>query len=105
MKAYWNNTSRPIEYKTWVIDSREVTQNNLKFLKGYDISGRLVMDHETFTAANGSNYRYGSVGQAEFETTCKEQESVLQLLYGKKLILKFVEVVLPNSMSVCTLER
>ncbi len=62
------------------------------------------MDYEAFEAY-GTTHQYSKGGTAEFETTCKEQESVLQLLYGKKLILKFVEVVLPNSMSVCTLER
>lgn len=98
MRAYWNNTNTPIQYKTWIINSREVTENNLKFLKGYEVTARLVMDYETFDAY-GTTQRYAKGGTAEFLTTCKEQESVLQLLYGNKLMLKTVDVVLPNTVT------
>ena len=92
-----NDTTRPIEYKTWVVDIREVSENNLKFLKGCGITARAILDSQILTASNGQQYRYGSGGKAEFETTNKEQESMLQLLYGDKLMLLMVDVVLPNT--------
>ena len=80
-----------------------VTQNNLTFLKAYNITVRALFDSEWFTAPTGHRYSYGKQGQVEFETTTPEQEGALLMLYGDKLLLKMVEVVLPNSMGVCEL--
>lgn len=100
--SYWNATGKPITYKTWTIDIESVTQNNLTFLKGYDITARACLDNEWFSNSKGQKFYYGNRGHAEFQTTCSEQESVLQLLYGDKLILKSVETVLPNTISYST---
>lgn len=100
-----NQTSRPVEYKTWVISIKEVTENHLKFLKGYDITARAVIDEHLITASNGRQYRYGGNGKAEFETTNKDQEAMLRLLYGNKIMLLMVDVVLPNSYQQCVLEH
>lgn len=99
MRAYWNNTGKPITYKTWALDIEHITQNNLKFLKAYDVTARICYDQESFSTVSGQRYYYGNKGHAEFLTTCSDQESMLQLLYGDKLILVSVETVLPNSIS------
>jgi hypothetical protein len=100
-----NDTTKPIEYKTWTIGIKEVTENHLKFLKGYNITARAVVDSQVLTASNGRQYRYGASGTAEFETTNKDQEAMLRLLYGDKLMLLMVDVVLPNTYSTCVLDR
>lgn len=98
-----NTTNKPVEYKTWVIGMDSVTQNNITFLKAYNITVRAMFDQGWFTSHTGHNFSYGKQGQVEFETTTVEQEGALKLLYGDKLLLKMVEVVCPNSMGICEL--
>jgi hypothetical protein len=99
-----NNTGRPIRYRTWMTRASLVTSNHFVVLKSHNIPARYLLDSDILRASNGSHYRYSnSDPRAEFETTCDEQDVVLQLLYGKDLILLMEEVVLPNTYSVCTL--
>lgn len=97
-RAYMNNTDESIVYKVWTVDTLSVTYNNVTFLKSKNITARLVQDSEALDW-QGKSYRYsGLTGRVEFETTSEEQESVLKLLYGKKLMLLMVNVVTPHSI-------
>lgn len=93
-----NGTNRPLLFKTWVTDPANVTPNHFVVLKSHNIDARCHPRYETITAANGRPFKYLSSNSAEFITTCEEQESVLHLLYGKKLTLLRSEYVLPNMM-------
>ena len=99
-RAYMNNTGENVIYKVWAVPLNAVKSNHFPMLKSHNIPARCVMDHESFTAVNGGNYRYGVDGQAEFDTSNSEQEVVLKLLYGSTLILKISTVVV--SHSTCT---
>jgi hypothetical protein len=98
MKSYWNNTSEPIIYKEWVTLADNIKANHFVLMKSKNIVPRLVFDAERFTSSNGGTYSFANNAQAEFETTCEEQELVLKLLYGSDLILKRVNVVTPYSV-------
>ena len=99
-----NNTSKPVRYRTWMTRAALVTENHFVVLKSHNIPARYLINSDVLTAPNGAHYRYASSDpRAEFETTCDEQDIVLQLLYGKDLILVMEEMVLPNTYSVCTL--
>lgn len=100
-----NSTTKPIRFRTWHTRAELVTQNHFVVLKSHNIKARCILDAETLTAANGRQYQYGGQSAAEFETTCEEQDVVLQLLYGNNLKLLEEELVLPNTYSVCTLEK
>lgn len=93
-----NGTNKPIQFKVWTTDPDNVKSNHFVVLKSHNIDARCYPNFEVITAASGDQYRYLSSKRAEFVTTCKEQESVLHLLYGKGLILRSTEVVLPNMM-------
>lgn len=98
-RAYWNPTNKPITYKVWTISADRITQNNFKLLHSKGIEARLVQNDPRIFDVQGHTYRYsGTIGRAEIETTCEEQESVLKLLYGTDLVLLTVNVVAPNSM-------
>ena len=45
----------------------------------------------------GQTYYYGAGSRAEFKTTCEKQELMLQLMYGKDLMLLRVDAVPPHS--------
>ena len=99
VRAYWNNTNKPITYKVWTISADRITNNNFKVLKSNNIEARLVQNDPRIFDVQGHTYRYAAtIGRAEIETTCEEQESVLKLLYGTDLVLLTVNVVAPNSM-------
>lgn len=93
-----NHTDEAVTYKVWSVPLDTVKQNHFPLLKSHNILARCVMDHETFVAANGGNYRYGLDGRAEFDTTNDEQEVVLKLLYGSELLLMVVTVSTPHSV-------
>lgn len=98
-RAYMNNTDESIVYKVWTIDTLSVTYNNVTFLKSKNITARIVQEDSKVIDWQGKSYRYsGLTGRVEFETTCEDQESVLKLLYGNKLMLLTVNVVTPHSI-------
>ena len=96
MTAYWNNTDEFIIYKTWLIDSAKVSQAQLASLDSVGVKGRLTYDMESFESL-GKSYHYGTGSRAEFKTTCEKQELMLQLMYGKDLLLLRVDAVPPHS--------
>lgn len=98
-RAYMNNTSERVIYKTWTIDPNKVTQNNLKTLTSKGVKATITMADPRVIDYRGYQYRYsGHEGRVEFETTCDEQELMLKLLYGKELLLLTVSVVEPFSV-------
>jgi len=98
-RAYMNNTNESITYKVWTINSELVTANNVKTLKSKNIEARISQDDTRIFDVQGHSYRFnGLTGRVEFETNCEEQESMLQLLYGKNLVLLTVNVVTPHSI-------
>lgn len=98
-KAYWNNTDVSIVYKVWTIERNLVTANNVKTLANSGITARLLQDDPRVFDVQGQGYRYSGLdGRVEFETTCSEQESMLKLIYGNKLLLLAVNVVTPHSV-------
>lgn len=98
-RAYMNNTSETLNYKVWSVGLSDVKSNHFPMLKSHNIPARCVMDHESFTAANGGNFRYGVEGRAEFETTNSEQEVILKLLFGSDLLLMSATAIMPYSIT------
>lgn len=99
-----NNTSRPVEYKTWLMTSGSITTNQAETLHSVGIRPNVNVDIESVDLYNGS-YKMPKAWRITFDTTTPEQEATLKLMYGERLMLLMVEVVLANSFSTCTLER
>lgn len=98
MTSYCNNTNKSITYKTWVTSPVKVTESHLQSLHSIGVTGRLNNSSNEWFESGGQRYYYGTGGQAEFQTTCEKQELMLQLMYGKDLLLLRVDVVPPHSI-------
>ena len=101
-----NNTNLPVFIRTWAVPPHKVTENHLKLMISKDIKARCFPDSvHSFSTASGQFHYASAKNRVEIETTCKDQEVVLQLIYGNDLVLLMEETVLPNSMSQCVLSE
>lgn len=104
IRSKFNGTGRPVEFKTWAVRIDAVKPSHFPIITSHKIYSRALIDVETIDSYHiGKTVKYGKGGRAEFETTKKEQEVILKLLYGSDLILMMTEVVLPNTYTECTL--
>lgn len=101
MTTIYNNTSNPIIHKVWILDVVKVKTNHLTFLKSNDIVARFVQPETKTIDVGFRTVQYAAqLGVAEFETVNEKQETSLKLLYGADLILRSMNVILPNSAIV-----
>lgn len=102
MAYHINNTNQPVRIKTWTLKSRQISKDSILFLTSLGItvrchSGSVPLYHQ------GRTYQFAGDSRIEIETTSTEQETMLQLKFDTDLVLLMDEYVLPNSMSLCTL--
>ena len=106
IRSKFNATGRPVEFKTWCVRIDSVKPSHFPIINSHNIYSRALIDVETIDALHtGNTMSYHKGGRAEFETTTREQEVILKLLYGNDLVLMMVEVVLPNTYTECTLSH
>ena len=96
-----NNTSKPIRIKTWTLQS-PISDDAVRFLHSLDIKVRAYPQNKEFDYLSNT-YHYVGKQRIDIESTSEEQETMLKLKFGADLILTMDEIVLPNSMQVCTL--
>lgn len=96
MRHYINNTGKPIMVHSWVLQ-KPIDENTAKFLISNGITVRVVNDVSTFTNNYGMPVSFAGNWNIEFETTSKDQESVLKLMFGNDIILLMAQCVLPNA--------
>lgn len=104
MKHHINYTNETVRFKTWVLFNQSITPDGAAFLKSAGIGVRVEIEPEKIDW-RGVSYSYVNKHRIEFETTCDKQETMLKLKYGKDILLVLDEMVLPNSMSMCTLSE
>jgi hypothetical protein len=106
MKRYHHNaTDEPMTFRTWMLKSSYVIgEDDFIWLKAFGIPIRIEADRQTFDTPNGT-YRYAGHRTITLDTTTDKQRNMLMLKYGSDIVLLQEEHVLPNSMSVCTLDR
>jgi len=100
---HMNNTNRPIRIKTWRLVNSKLSKNDIEFLISLGIKVRLNELVGDSLLYNGLTCQYSKGFEIDIETTCDEQEVMLQLRCNP--VLMSDEWVLPNSMSLCTLNH
>ena len=96
-----NNTHRPIRIKTWRLFNSKLSKNDTEFLISLGIKVRLTETLGDIPLYNGLTRQYSKGFEIDIETTCDEQEVMLQLRCNPTLMSD--EWVLPNTMQYNTL--
>ena len=98
-----NNTNRPVRIKTWRLVNSKLSKNDIDFLISLGIKVRFTELMDDIPLYNGLTRQYSKGFEIDIETTCDEQEVMLQLRCNPVLMID--EWILPNSMTLCTLDR
>ena len=101
MAYHINNTNRPVRFKTWSLKSY-ITKDTATFLLSIGVTVRAFTEPQE-VISSGHTYQYNGHPRIELESTSDEQETMLKLKFGTDIVLIMDEYVLPNSMSLCTL--
>lgn len=96
-----NNTNRPIRIKTWRLFNSKLSKNDIEFLISLGIKVHYRELLGDFQLYNGQTKHYQKGFEIDIETTCDEQEVMLQLRCNPTLMSD--EWVLPNTMQYNTL--
>ena len=107
MKRYHHNsTNNPMVFRTWMLNSDyNIGEDDFKWLKAFDIPIRIDRPSHTFDTAAGRQHTVYGKATYTLDTTTDKQRNMLMLKYGDQIVLLQEEYVMPNSMSVCTLDR
>jgi hypothetical protein len=107
MKRYHHNmTNEPITFRTWILNYDYVLgEDDFKWLKAFDIPIRIDAPTHDFTTYSGQKVTVQGKPTYTLDTTTDKQRNMLMLKYGDQIVLLQEEHVLPNSMSLCTLDR
>lgn len=97
-------TNEPMKYRTWMLMVESVDESDFKWLKAFDISIRIEAPEHTFDTVNGKSTHtvYGKP-KYTLDTTNDKQRDMIVLKYGSQALLVQEEIVLPGTMSTCTL--
>lgn len=98
---HMNNTGRPIRIKTWRLLNSKLSKNDIDFLISLGVKIRCQEMIGDIPLYNGQTRHYSKGFEIDIETTCEEQEVMLQLRCDPTLMSD--EWVLPNTMQFNTL--
>jgi hypothetical protein len=103
MKRYYQNLSNePMKFRVWKLTRTELNESDVKWLNGFDISFRLDRDRQTFETSRGT-YQYAGPNTITLDTTTDRQRDMIVLKYGSDAVLIQETIVLPGTLSTCTL--
>jgi len=106
MKRYHHNaTNEPMTFRTWVLLVDSVGEADFLWLKAFDIPIRIDRPTHTFETIGGGTHTIAGKSTYTLDTTTDKQRNMLVLKYGNSAMLIQEEYVIPNSFSVCTLDR
>jgi hypothetical protein len=104
MKRFYHNMSNETKkYRTWVLLQDTIGEDDLKWLMGFGIPIRVEAPEQRFDTASGKTYTVYGKTRYTLDTTTDRQRDMLVLKYGKDVVLIQEEIVLPGTISTCTL--
>lgn len=103
-RFYYNMTTEPIKYRTWLLLKEDITEADFLWLKAFDIPISIDPGEQEFNTSKGV-YRYAGKQTYTLESTTDKQRNMIVLKYGNIAMLIQEEIVLPGTMSTCTLDR
>lgn len=102
-RFYFNQSHEPKQYRTWLLAVESVGEADFKWLKAFDMSIRIDQPSQEFDSIGGRTHRVYGKPLYTVDTTTDKQRDMLVLKYGNAAVLLSEEIVLPGSMSECTL--
>lgn len=102
-RFYYNMTNEPMKYRTWIIAQDDITEADFKWLKAFDIPIRIDQPTQEFDSIGGRTHKIYGKAMYTCDTTTDKQRDMLVLKYGNNAILLSEDIVLPGSISTCTL--
>ena len=102
-RFYYNMSNEPMKYRTWIIAQDKIEEDDFIWLKAFDIPIRIDRPSQEFDTINGSKQVIYGKAMYTCDTTTDKQRDMLVLKYGNKAVLLQEEIVLPGSLSTCTL--
>lgn len=93
----------PKQYRTWLLARESVGEDDFKWLKAFDISIRVDAPTQEFDSFGGTTHKIYGKPLYTMDTTTDKQRDMLILKYGNDVVLLSEEIVLPGTMSTCTL--
>lgn len=96
-------SSEPKMYRTWLLTIDTVEKADFLWLKGFDIPIRIDAPEQEFDSLGGRSHKIYGKPMYTCDTTTDKQRDMLILKYGNNAVLLSEEIVLPGTMSTCTL--
>lgn len=105
MKRFYHNMSNePKKYRTWMLAHDYVLgEDDFKWLTAFGIPIRIDKPEHSFATSNGKQHTVYGTPSYTLDTTTDKQRDMLVLKYGNNIILLQEEIVMPGTMSTCTL--
>ena len=104
MKRFYHNmTNETMKYRTWMLTVESIGNADFLWLKAFDIPIRIDRPEHTFDTATGRQHTIYGKPTYTCDTTTDKQRDMLILKYGNDAVLIQEELVLPGSISTCTL--
>lgn len=106
MKRYYHNMSNDtMKFRTWILDVKSIDEADFKWLKAFEIPVRVDAPQHAFDLPNGNTHTVYGKKVYTCDTTTDKQRDMLILKYGNSAVLIQETVVLPGTLSTCTLDH
>jgi hypothetical protein len=106
MKRYHQNlTNETMVFRTWRLLVDEIDESDFKWLKAFDMYVTIDRPTQTFSTSSGGSYTISATPIYTVDTTTNKQRDMLILKYGSSAILMQEDIVIPGTISTCTLDR
>lgn len=102
-RFYFNQSHEPMKYRTWLLARETVCEADFLWLKAFDIPIRIDQPTHEFTTTSGGTHKIAGKPMYTMDTTTDKQRDMLVLKYGNDVVLLSEEIVLPGTISTCTL--
>ena len=104
MKRFYHNLSNEVKkYRTWILTVDSVGEADFKWLLAFDIAIRVEAPEHTFDTQSGGKHTVYGKPTYTVDTWTDKQRDMLVLKYGNDAVLIQEELVLPGTISTCTL--
>ena len=106
MKRYHQNLSpETMVFRTWKLLVDSLNESDFIWLESLGIPVSIDRPEHTFDTATGRKHTIYGKASYSVETTTEKQRAMLLLKYSDTAILIQEEILLPGTMSTCTLDR
>lgn len=96
-------SNEPKKYRTWLIAQETIDEADFKWLMAFDIPVRIEAPEHKFDVVGGGQQIVYGKRTYTCDTTTDKQRDMLILKYGNNAVLIQEEIVLPGTISTCTL--